>query len=528
MTIAVTCGSCKKHFRVKDEHAGKRCKCPRCQAVVGIPLTLDELEVIEKERPPLRHPPRLVVVEIPLPLDELEVVEKERSPLRRPAERRTPLVKRDILKAFEDDIEPVKRTAAYGVGVVVLSVAMLVLPTIYILLVAGLAFLLFFHATVNAAAIFHTRHWLAILFLYIAPILIGVILLLFMVKPLFTRKARKYKLRTLESDEEPLLFLLVERVAEAVGAPKPRRIDIDGQVNASASFGSLFGILFGGDLVLTIGLPLTAGLSIEELAGVIAHELGHFNQGVGMRLSYVVRAINAWFARIVFEGDDWDEALAKSCEGAGCEIGIILFAALLFVWLTRVVLWAFMVIGHALSCFLLREMEFDADRNEARLAGADTYAETARKLLLLQLVSNNAYGLASLSWYKKGKVPDDLSALILHLAGSIPPKEFRKIEKQMAKSKTDFFDTHPSHGERLASVREENAPGVFHLDGPATDLFTDFDKLSRAVTLKFYRTAIGKRVTRDSLVPVGAFLGEEKEAAVEKPKQSGDYYDLAP
>lgn len=503
MTIAVTCGSCRAQFRVKDEHEGKRGKCPRCQAIVAIPQLLD---VIEDEL--------------------LEVVEEEPSPSTRPLREKPKLHTRDILAAFQDDIEPVSRTAAYGVGILFLAIAMLVLPILYMLLVFGLAYLLYFHATANAAAIFRMRHWLPILFLYIAPLLIGTIMLFFMVKPLFARRTRKQKLRTLEFGEEPLLFTLVSCVAEAVGAPQPKRIDIDGQVNASASFGSLFGILFGGDLVLTIGLPLAAGLTIEELAGVIAHELGHFTQGMGMRLSYIVRSINAWFARIVFEGDDWDEALARSCEDTDFWIAIILYAALLCIWLTRAVFWVLMVIGHVLSCFLMRQMEFDADRNEARLAGTENFAETARKLVRLQLASNNAYGLASVSWYKKGRVPDDLSALILRISERIPEKDFRKIEKVLKRRKTSVFDTHPSDEERLASVRRESAPGIFHLEGSATRLFHNFENLSRAVTLKFYRTVIGKRVKQDCLVPVGVFLGDDKTE--ERPKRSEGYYGLAP
>ena len=78
----------------------------------------------------------------------------------------------------------------------------------------------------------------------------------------------------------------------------------------------------------------------------------------------------------------------------------------------------------------------------------------------------------------------------------------------------------------MASVRREDAPGIFHLDGPATQLFRDYAKLSRAVSLKFYRTVIGKRVTRDSLVPVGVFLGDQESR--ERPKGGGEYYDLAP
>src|SRR5207244_3829057 len=102
---------------------------------------------------------------------------------------------------------------------------------------------------------------------------------------------------------EPLLFTLVRRVASAVGAPEPERIDLDCQLNASASFGSFF----GGDLVLTIGLPFVAGLDVDQFASVVAHELGHFSQGAAMRLSYLVRTINEWLARIVYERDDWDE-----------------------------------------------------------------------------------------------------------------------------------------------------------------------------------------------------------------------------
>jgi Zn-dependent protease with chaperone function len=414
----------------------------------------------------------------------------------------------EILQAFRGPIQPVRRTAAYRVGILILAVAMLVLPALYLGLVAAVAYLLYLHATLNVAVIGATRHWAALFFLYIGPLVVGVVLLFFMVKPLFARRSRAHKLRTLEFGEEPLLFALVTRVAQAVGAPEPKRIEVDCQVNASASFGSVFGVLFGGDLVLTVGLPLVAGLSMQQLAGVIAHELGHFTQGAGMRLSYVVRSVNAWFARVVYERDDWDESLVRGCEEGGY-LALFLSLALLCVWLTRRVLWLLMALGHALSCFTLRQMEYDADRYEARLAGAAAYAETARKILLLQLVTNAAYGLADSSWAKTGRLPDDLSALILSLSSCIPPADFRKIEKELEKSRTGLFDTHPAHGERLASVRREGAPGVFHLDGSASQLFKDFPKMARAVTLDFYRQVIGKRVKRDALVPVAVFLGGE-------------------
>jgi Zn-dependent protease with chaperone function len=476
MAISVTCGSCKTAFRVKDEHAGKRGKCPRCQAALEVPS--------------------------PSPPDEKKV-----APMRRPAAGASPqLVMRGILQAFQGDIQPVRRTVAYRMGIVILTGAMLLLPALYLGILTAVAYLLYFHATVHLAVITTMRNWWALFFLYIGPLVIGAILLFFMVKPLFARRSRAHKLRTLEFGEEPLLFALVTRVAQAVGAPQPKRIEVDCQVNASAGFGSVLGVLFGGDLVLTVGLPLAAGLSIQQLAGVIAHELGHFSQGTGMRLSYVVRSVNAWFARIVYERDDWDEALVQGCD-QGDRLALFLYLAVFCVWLTRWVLWLLMVIGHALSCFMLRQMEYDADRYETRLAGTEAFAETARKLLLLDLATNGAYGLAYHSWNKTGRLPNDLSTLILTLSEGISPIEFRTIEKELQKSKTGFFDSHPAHGERLASARRENAPGIFHLHGLATQLFRDFPTMSRAVTLDFYREVIGKRVKRDALVPVAVFLG---------------------
>jgi len=55
------------------------------------------------------------------------------------------------------------------------------------------------------------------------------------------------------------------------------------------------------------------------------------------------------------------EALARGC-AAGDHLALILNLALLCVWLTRGVLWLLMAVGHGLSCFMLRQMEYDADR----------------------------------------------------------------------------------------------------------------------------------------------------------------------
>ena len=64
--------------------------------------------------------------------------------------------------------------------------------------------------------------------------------------------------------------------------------------------------LFGNDLVLAIGLPLVAGLDLGNSCGVLTHEYGHFSRGAAMRAGYLIRQINAWFFRAVYERDGWD------------------------------------------------------------------------------------------------------------------------------------------------------------------------------------------------------------------------------
>src|SRR4029450_10901664 len=99
---------------------------------------------------------------------------------------------------------------------------------------------------------------------------------------------------SLTPQSDPVLFAFIARVCEQVKAPLPSRVDVDCRINASAHFRRGLWSLHSNDLVLTIGLPLVAGLTMEEFAGVLAHEFGHFAQGAGMRVTDVGRERGNW------------------------------------------------------------------------------------------------------------------------------------------------------------------------------------------------------------------------------------------
>src|SRR6185436_15832107 len=112
-------------------------------------------------------------------------------------------------------------------------------------------------------------------------------------------------------------------------------------------------------------------------------------------------------------------------------------------------------------------------------AGSAAFKETSKRMLLLGLAAGTSHGLATTALFRSGRLPDDLSALVIAVARSVPADDVRQIEQRAEEAKTSFFDTHPAPTERMASVRREAASGVFHLAGQATHLFKDFTGLSR-------------------------------------------------
>ena len=92
------------------------------------------------------------------------------------------------------------------------------------------------------------------------------------------------------------------------------------------------------------------------------------------------------------------------------------------VWLVRRLLWVFMLVGHVISGFLMRQMEFDADRYEARFAGSKTFARTARQLHVLGVSWNGAMSDLSLLYHEE-RLVDNFPSLILLNAEQIRERE---------------------------------------------------------------------------------------------------------
>lgn len=417
--------------------------------------------------------------------------------------------------SIEGAIEPKPLSFFYQLGLLLVAGAMLVLPVIYLALIVAAAWGVYWYAVHAYAPIMAWPiGWRLVLikvFCYLTPLFAGGILVLFMIKPLFAPRGRRNQPLALNPAVEPQLYTFIHRICLAVGSPAPARIDLTTDLNASASFKNA-GSLFTNELVLTIGLPLVVGFTARELAGVIAHEFGHFRQGVAMRMSWLINTINIWFARVVHGRDGWDEKLDDLASEA--ESGYVTFAVLLAqlsVGMSRLILRVLMMIGFAISGFLSRQMEFDADQCEIQLSGSEAFESVCRKLGSLGVAWSFVGKSVNEMWRKDRSLPDSLPRLLDRVNGSIPEDKRQEIEDSIGLGTAGFFDTHPSTAERVRQARQMQSPGICHLDVPARELFGDFETTARIVTMEFYRDELEIPLSEVKMAKV--LTREESETA---------------
>jgi Zn-dependent protease with chaperone function len=431
----------------------------------------------------------------------------------------------DLVGAVRLDFERIRLAPLYRVGLFFAAVTMLLIPLVYVGLIGLVGYGVWYHATRNYGIIGASTSVHIIVATYVGPIIAGVLGILFMVKPLFAPRLEPPRPRTLSRDEQPMLYAYVDALCTSLGAPKPCRIDVDMQVNASASFRRGFLSLLGSDLVLTLGMPLTAGMTLAQWTGVLAHEFGHFTQGAAMRFTYLIGAVNHWFARVVHERDAWDERLDRwERESKWGMAQIVLLISRVFIWISRRILWVLMMIGLAVSSFLSRQMEFNADLHQARISGSDLFRQTHLRLPVLSIAWERATSYLSHMW-SEGRLVDDVVGLVLAEAARIDESEDIRahIRDGVAQEKTHWFDTHPSTPDRIAAVEQLRLAARVDIDAPATAVFRGCDALCRQLSLEFYERVLGEPVSPSSLVDTRTALAKQ-EAGLESHRALGEYF----
>ena len=412
----------------------------------------------------------------------------------------------------DDRISSSTFSPLYQFGLVLVAATMVLLPVLYLVTIGLVAWGTYYHgANVGLkllnAPVDSPREVLFKIAGYFGPLFFGVVLCLTMLKTLVARRPKPSQPCALSSEDAPELFALIKRLCRAVGAPIPSRVEMTCEVNASASYRKLF----GGDLVLTIGLPLVAGLNLREFTGVLAHELGHLSQATAMRLVIIIRKVQIWFAQGVYGRDAWDFHIAFWASVSPWYLTMLLIVAKGGIWLSRVILWVFMAIGQAMSCFMLRQMEYDADRFEIKVAGTDAFISSVQRMFHLSLAADGAHKHLGKTWKRHRQLYDRLPEFILGRAEEISIEVTDMAHDIALQRKASLFDTHPPAAKRLARARKANQPGILRpVAAPASCLLPQFEELSRRVTRNQYEIWLGPNFDPSDLVALEDTVQQEE------------------
>lgn len=412
---------------------------------------------------------------------------------------------RDQVRVLPERIEPVKLPKSYYLSSLLTIGGLLLLCVAYFMMTVGvpvgLGYLLYL---ANTTEILKTYQWLFWVFLLGGPG--SLILSYFMLQPLFGRRGLEPQYLTITERDQGLFFAFLERLCRAMGAPMPDEVTIDCQVNASVR--RLSGFWGRERLRLTLGTPLIRAFTASQLAGVIAHELAHFRQKGGRRLGYAIETMLGLFALLAHYRSPVERQIAEQFRRASdARVILFYFFAGKVIGLARLICRGLAWVGNAIVGHHRRQLEYDADRWEARLVGNSRFAELERELVLLGIAYGQAMGSIR-EHEEEGRYPIDLADYALAFRVLLPDELAGQIWSKTLEVKTGLFDSHPSSRDRIANVEafEQNPPP--ELDIPALDLFRDWIGLTRLATRVFYCQELGEAVLPGNLHSTEELLGK--------------------
>ncbi|MDX1946499.1 MAG: M48 family metallopeptidase [Pirellulaceae bacterium] len=497
MPITVTCPACQNTLKVKDEYAGKKGKCPKCQALMPIPALVGAAapaavaaKPVNREASRPAPKPATSVNSAPAP-----AAAPVNPTATTPAAKSADEVRAEILAAFGGQLQIPPVSFGRKLGTVFVLLVLALLPVGYWLLLAGLAGGLVWLWTSDAGKqLSFSLFWLAQLG--------GVFLLLCLLKPMFEPRRRRVQGYPVAPDQEKLLVEVVGKVCQQLNAPPPRKIVLECSTRLDADYGGLTGLLRR-DATLTIGLPLLASLSVEQFVGLVAGQMAQYRRGAGCRATNLVREIDGWLWRSIFQRDRFDQWLSRMISRRpGFHSGTLLWPLWGIKLVAQAVLWVPMFIANTVASAVVRRTELDGDRCHARLVGGQTFADVLPRMRIIDYTWQGL--LTELAFrHRDQSLPDSLPRQMQLQMVDMTPDLCAILLETAVKPEEKPFDSRPADSDRLAAVASEPKTGIFRCDQPASILLANFASTSRSMTWDYYVATFGSQLLKTALKKVG-------------------------
>jgi len=402
-----------------------------------------------------------------------------------------------LLESLERELPPVQWSPLYRVSVWFSAAALILLTVIYLAIILVVAWFAVDYF-LSHLRLLGTGVSVWVVLLYSLPPLFLLILLGLVIKPFFRISPSHEEPEVVTKKNEPLLFEFVRRICNSVGTRMIDEIHFTVGAEAAVYNSGPLGGLLSEKRVLILGLPLVASCDIASLAGIIAHEMGHFALQRNIQLRTIIGLVNGWFYRAMYEPDRFDIWLAINTQ-EGRSLRLLLLPIKKTLSLGRWILWVFFVTAEASSCLISRKDEFDCDQYMARLVGSETASTSLQNVHLLGMAASATDDDLTNSWQEK-RLPDDLPRFIQSRVKRWNSRQQEISLKLISSNATRWFDTHPSLPARIRALRKLALPAMPLSQEPAGRLFRDFDRRCKEMTVRHYKQVLEADFDPSSLV----------------------------
>ncbi|MBN1397082.1 MAG: aconitate hydratase AcnA [Bacteroidetes bacterium] len=398
-------------------------------------------------------------------------------------------------------------------GLTATTTGMMLLFSLYFFVVLYLATETFVNIF-DRTHLFSNEDFIPAFLLYFTPIILGIILLIAMIKPIIAKPAVKSAPVVLARNKEQAIYSFVGKLCQSIGAKMPSSIEVDCSTQACAQFKQGFVGFLEDQTTLIIGLPAASELTTTEFTSVVAHELSHFMDKLGMRFYHIMTSIKRWFFKRIYAEDNLDQKLTvMTMTSDGIVRWIILPILNLSVWLSRQILTAFYFMCSIAGKYYLRQMEFNADKYAARFSGVESFESSLSKVQQLDVASKKALSqLKTQSRPEDNSLPNDFVRLVISSMKQKSDEATIKAKADALKNLRKMPEKDPTDKERIEKVRALPLKPVQPSDTPASTLFANFGELSKITSSRYYKDVLGLQFDKGSLIPTDEFITATEEA----------------
>ncbi|VUD52787.1 hypothetical protein TDB9533_01703 [Thalassocella blandensis] len=314
---------------------------------------------------------------------------------------------------------------------------------------------------------------------YLAGVILGGSAIAFFARPYFPSKKAKSEI-ILRNGKEGALFLLVNSLAKKLGSPGVAKIKLNMDVVVQAYFQN-HREFKQNELTLELGMPVLMCMKSDEIASLVAHELGHYSHPLLRPAFALKRFVRCRMFEVMNGEEGWQEKVDAlqdriSLLGPLCapiELGIKL--------VNSIVQFAYDVTGD-LTEENDREIEYMADLHQAAILGSEGFSDMLHNLIR----TDQAYH-AALEKIHLGEIfPDDLSRFVQNMFAKTQAQKNQYIELSATDNYSNWY-MHPVPTVRNNAIKKARVNAQYHLPHTFNEILPNLQKYSKALSKSYYQ-----------------------------------------